>query len=82
MSDRRRILHRRRPRRPATAAERQQARDVAAYVDARGLADEPMLFAMLLVSSEFPDVSLTTAITGYFFCDLLIDPPARFGGNA
>jgi hypothetical protein len=72
-----RILHRRRPRRMATPAERQQAREVAHFVHARVAEGQPWLVTLALVSGQFPGISLDTALCGYVFRDLLVG-----GGNA
>jgi hypothetical protein len=62
----------RRPRRRmATPAERQQAREVAAFVHAGGLAERPLLVVLALIARCFPDIGLDTALTGYVFRELL-----------
>jgi hypothetical protein len=88
MSDRRIHLHRR-PRRRASAAERQQARDVAHFVHARVAAGQSWLVTLALVSARFPNISLDTALCGYVFRDVLVTPPPTHllldlptGGNA
>jgi len=63
---------RRRPRRMATPAERRQAREVAAYVQARGLDEEPLLIALALVAGRFPDIALDTALAGFVFRSVLV----------
>jgi hypothetical protein len=65
---------RHRPRRAATAAERQQARDVAHFVYARVAEGQSWLVTLALVSARFPDISLDTALCGYVFRDLLVAP--------
>jgi hypothetical protein len=75
MSDRHRIRHR--PRRPATAAERRQAREVARFVYARHLADQPLPVTLAIISGAFPEISLDSALTGYVFRSLLASPRAR-----
>jgi hypothetical protein len=62
---------RRHPRRMASPAERQQAREVAAFVAPRITDGESWLVILACVSRQSPDISLRTALTGYVFHDLL-----------
>jgi hypothetical protein len=71
--------HRRRRRRMATPSERRQAREVAAFVEARDLSNQPLLVALALVAGRFPDITLDTALAGYVFRSLLVRTE---GGNA
>ena len=68
---------RRRPRRPATAAERRQSHEVARFVDARNLAGQPLLLTLLLISRAFPEISLNTALCGVVFRELWLSPQAQ-----
>jgi hypothetical protein len=74
MSDR---IHNHRRRRMATPEERQTTRDVAAFVQARGLADSPLLITLALVSGQFPDIRLDDALAGVVFWTALVSPPDR-----
>jgi hypothetical protein len=60
-----------RPRRVATPAERQQAREVARFVHARAAAGQPLVMTLALVAREFPNIRLETALTGWVFRRLL-----------
>jgi hypothetical protein len=66
-----------RPRRPATAAARHQARQVARFIHTRGLADQPLLITLALVSGRFPSIALDAALIGLVFRELLV--PQRRG---
>jgi hypothetical protein len=71
-----------RRRRRATPAERLQARQVARFVHASNLAGQPLLIVLPLVSRQFPDISLDTALVGYVFRKLLAPELEQCGGHA
>ena len=67
----------RRPRRMATPAERQQAREVATFVESTGLADRPVLITLTLICKYFPDITLETALVGWVGRRLLLPSDLR-----
>jgi hypothetical protein len=66
-----------RPRRPASAAERQQARAVARFVQAyvAGGGGDSSLVTLVLIAKHFPGITLETALAGYVFRSLLAASP-------
>jgi len=64
-----------RPRRPASAAERQQAREVARFVHACATSGQPLLVTLVLIAKHCPGITLDTALTGYVFRSLLTASP-------
>jgi hypothetical protein len=67
------IIVKSRPRRRASIAERQQAREVARFAHACVDAGHPLLVTLALIAKRFPAVSLDAALAGYVFRALL-DP--------
>src|SRR5262245_39292997 len=56
---------------PASPAERQLVRDIARFITDRRFDEQSWLVAMALVSREFPDVKLDSALMGYVFRSVL-----------
>jgi hypothetical protein len=64
-----------RPRRPTSAAERQQAREVARFVHACAAGGQPLLVTLALIAKHFPGITLDTTLAGYVFRSLLAPAP-------
>jgi hypothetical protein len=58
--------------RPASPAERALVRAAARFVAARGLAGQPLLIALALISRNFLGISLRSALAAYVFNRLLV----------